>query len=57
MADGDYERTDARVAELRRLEGILRAVVVRNGRSGSISPQGLRPMRDVVEEMAKRDRG
>jgi len=57
MADGDYERDFQRKAELERIGRILRAAKVSDGGSGSDASQGLRPMRDVVEEMARRDRG
>ena len=57
MADGDYERDFQRKAELERIGRILRASKVPNSGGGSDAPQGLRPMRDVVEEMARRDRG
>ena len=54
---GDYERRDRRLAELKRFEGILRAAQVSHGRGGSEPSQGLRGVRDVVEAMAKEDRG
>ena len=57
MADGDYERDFQRKAELERIGRILRASKVSDGGCGSDAPQELRPMRDVVEEMARRDRG
>ena len=57
MADGDYERDFQRKAELERIGRILRASKVSDGGRGSDASQGLRPMRDVVEEMARRDRG
>ena len=57
MADGDYERDFQRKAELERIGRILRTAKVSDGRCGSDAPSGLRPVRDVVEEMARRDRG
>lgn len=57
MADGDYERRDRRVAEIKRLEGILRAAKVSIRGGESHKPEGLRSVRDVVEEMARKDRG
>lgn len=57
MADGDYERRDRRVAEIKRLEGILRAAKVSIRGGESHKPEGLRSMRDVVEDMARKDRG
>ena len=56
-ADGDYEHRDRRLAEIVRLQGILRASRVSDGGGGSAPPCGLRKGRDVVEEMAKVDRG
>ena len=57
MADGDYERDFQRKAELERIGRILRASKISDSGCGSDASQGLRPMRDVVEEMARRDRG
>ena len=57
MADGDYERRDARLAEIKRLEGLLRASKASNGWDGSDVPARLCAGRDLVEEMAGIDRG
>ena len=57
MADGDYEREFQRKAELERIGRILRAAKVPHNRGGSDAPARLRPVRDVVEEMARKDRG
>jgi hypothetical protein len=57
MADGDYEREFNRQAELKRIERILRTAKVSNDRSRPDASEGLRSMRDVVEEMARKDRG
>ena len=57
MADGDYERDFQRKAELARIGRILRAAQVSNGGSRPVTSEGLRPVRDVVEEMARKDRG
>lgn len=57
MADGDYERRDSRLAEIKRLERILRTSEVSNGRDGSCPSAGLRTSRDLVEKMAGIDRG
>ena len=57
MADGDYEREFQRKAELERIGRILRTAKVPHDRSGSDASARLRPVRDVVEEMARKDRG
>ena len=57
MADGDYERDFQRKAELERIGRILRSSKVSDSGRGSNASAGLRSVRDVVEEMARRDRG
>ena len=57
MADGDYERDFKRKAELARISRILRAAKDPHGGGGSDASEGLRAVRDVVEGMARRDRG
>ena len=46
-----------RLAEIKRFERILRTAGLSVDRGGSCASERLGPMRDVVEEMARNDRG